>query len=91
MKTDLFVNLKNKLLFLIPFENKPRKKKFNNFGRFIYSKYPIEKSFQTNVKELPELLKTNKEIFLGNHVMGCNFKNIKFFDTRKTHHFINEP
>ena len=42
-------------------------------------KYSIEKTLQKKVEDLPELLKTNVELILGNHDVGCDIKNIKIF------------
>jgi metallophosphoesterase superfamily enzyme len=53
-------------------------------GDLFHSKYSIDKTLQKKVEDLPELLKTNVELVLGNHDVGCNIKNIKIFDIRKT-------
>jgi len=62
-------------------------------GDLFHSKYSIDKTLQKKVENLPELLKTNVELVLGNHDAGCNIKNIKIFDIRKTKNitFSHEP
>ena len=62
-------------------------------GDLFHSKYSIDKILQKKVEDLPELLKTNVELVLGNHDIGCNIKNIKIFDIRKTKNitFSHEP
>ena len=62
-------------------------------GDLFHSKYSISKSLQRKVEGLPELLKTNVELVLGNHDIGCNIKNIKIFDIKKTNNIIfsHEP
>ena len=62
-------------------------------GDLFHSKYSINKTLQKKVEDLPELLKTNVELVLGNHDVGCNIKNIKIFDIRKTKNitFSHEP
>ena len=62
-------------------------------GDLFHSKYSIDKTLQKKVEDLPELLKTNVELVLGNHDVGCNIKNIKIFDIRKTKNitFSHEP
>jgi len=52
-------------------------------GDLFHSKYSISKSLQKKVEDLPEQLKTNVELVLGNHDVGCNIKNIKILDIRK--------
>ena len=62
-------------------------------GDLFHSKYSIDKTLQKKVEDLPELLKTNVELVLGNHDVGCDIKNIKIFDFKKTKHitFSHEP
>ena len=62
-------------------------------GDLFHSKYSIDKTLQKKVEELPELLKTNIELILGNHDVGCDIKNIKIFDIRKSKNIIfsHEP
>ena len=62
-------------------------------GDLFHSKYSIDKTLQKKVEDLPELLKTNVELILGNHDVGCDIKNIKIFDIRKTKYitFSHEP
>jgi len=62
-------------------------------GDLFHSKYSIDKTLQKKVENLPELLKTNVELILGNHDVGCDIKNIKIFDIRKTKNitFSHEP
>ena len=62
-------------------------------GDLFHSKYSIDKTLQKKVEDLPELLKTNVELVLGNHDVGCDIKNIKIFDFKKTKNitFSHEP
>jgi len=62
-------------------------------GDLFHSKYSICKNLQKKVEDLPELLKTNVELVLGNHDVGCDIKNIKIFDIRKSKNitFSHEP
>ena len=62
-------------------------------GDLFHSKYSISKTLQKKVEDLPELLKTNVELVLGNHDVGCNIKNIKIFDIKKSKNitFSHEP
>ena len=62
-------------------------------GDLFHSKYSISKTLQKKVEDLPEQLKTNVELVLGNHDVGCNIKNIKIFDIRKIKNitFSHEP
>ena len=55
-------------------------------GDLFHSKYSVGKTLQKKVEDLPELLKTNVELVLGNHDEGCDIKNIKIFDIKKTNH-----
>ena len=58
-----------------------------------HSKYSIDKTLQKKVEELPEQLKTNIELVLGNHDEGCDIKNIKLLNIKKTKNitFSHEP
>ena len=58
-------------------------KKLIILGDLFHSKYSISKTLQKRVEDLPEQLKTNVELVLGNHDVGCNIKNIKILDIRK--------
>ena len=58
-------------------------KKLIILGDLFHSKYSTDKTLQKKVEDLPELLKTNVELVLGNHDVGCDIKNIKIFDIRK--------
>ena len=62
-------------------------------GDLFHSKYSIGKSLQKKVEDLPELLNTNVELVLGNHDVGCEIKNIKILDIKKTKHitYSHEP
>ena len=62
-------------------------------GDLFHSKYSISKTLQKKVEDLPEQLKTNVELVLGNHDVGCHIKNIKIFDIRKNENitFSHEP
>ena len=57
-------------------------------GDLFHSKYSIEKTLQKKMEDLPELLKTNIELVLGNHDVGCDIKNIKVFDIKTTKNII---
>ena len=52
-------------------------------GDLFHSKYSISKTLQKRVEDLPEQLKINVELVLGNHDVGCNINNIKILDIRK--------
>ena len=62
-------------------------------GDLFHSKFSIDKTLQKNVEDLPRLLKTNVELVLGNHDVGCNIKNIKILNNIKTKNivFSHEP
>ena len=62
-------------------------------GDLFHSKYSIDKTLQKKVEDLPELLKTNVELVLGNHDIGCKIKNLKVFDIKKIKNIIlsHEP
>ena len=62
-------------------------------GDLFHSKYAIDKNLQKKVEDLPELLKTNVELILGNHDEGCDIKNLKILNIRKTKNIIfsHEP
>ena len=62
-------------------------------GDLFHSKYAIDKTLQQKVEELPKLLKTNVELVLGNHDVGCDIKNLETFNIRKTKNIIfsHEP
>ena len=62
-------------------------------GDLFHSKYSIDKTLQKKVEDLPEILKTNVELILGNHDVGCDIKNIKIFKIRKSKNitFSHEP
>ena len=62
-------------------------------GDLFHSKYSIDKTLQKKVENLPEILKTNVELILGNHDLGCNIKNIKIYDIKKNKNitFSHEP
>jgi len=68
-------------------------KKLIILGDLFHSKYSTDKTLQKKVEDLPEILKTNIELVLGNHDLGCTIKNIKIFDIRKTKNIIfsHEP
>ena len=59
-------------------------KKLIILGDLFHSKYSTDKTLQKKVEDLPEILKTNVELVLGNHDLGCDIKNIKIVDIRKT-------
>ena len=62
-------------------------------GDLFHSKFSIDKTLQKKVDDLPELLKTNVELVLGNHDIGCKIKNLKVFDIKKIKNIIlsHEP
>jgi len=62
-------------------------------GDLFHSQYSIDKPLQKQVEDLPDVLKTNVELVLGNHDVGCDIKNIKIVDIRKTKNitFSHEP
>ena len=62
-------------------------------GDLFHSKYSIGKTLQKKMEDLPEILKTNIELVLGNHDVGCDIKNIKVFDIKTTKNIIysHEP
>ena len=62
---------------------KYRPEKLIILGDLFHSKYSIGKTLQKKVEDLPELLKTNVELVLGNHDEGCDIKNIKIFDIKR--------
>jgi len=62
-------------------------------GDLFHSKYSIDKTLQKKVENLSEVLKTNVELVLGNHDVGCKISNIKVFDIKKNKNIIfsHEP
>ncbi len=68
-------------------------KKLIILGDLFHSKFSIDKTLQKKVEDLPELLKTNVELVLGNHDIGCKIKNLKVFDIKKIKNIIlsHEP
>ena len=62
-------------------------------GDLFHSRYSIDKTLQKKVEDLPELLETNIELILGNHDVGCDIKNLKISNIRKTKNlsFSHEP
>ena len=62
-------------------------------GDLFHSKFSINKTLRKKVEDLPELLKTNVELVLGNHDIGCKIKNLKVFDIKKIKNIIlsHEP
>ena len=62
-------------------------------GDLFHSKFSIDKTLQKKVEDLPILLKTNIELVVGNHDVGCNIKNIKILNNIKTKNifFTHEP
>ena len=57
-------------------------------GDLFHSKYSISKTLKKKIEDLPELLKTDVELVLGNHDIGCNIRNIKIFDVKKNKNII---
>ena len=70
-----------------------RPEKLIILGDLFHSRFSIDKTLQKKVEDLPELLKTNIELILGNHDVGCDIKNFKIFNIRKTKNlsFSHEP
>ena len=68
-------------------------KKLIILGDLFLSKFSIDKTLQKKVEDLPELLKTNVELVLGNHDIGCKIKNLKVFDIKQIKNIIlsHEP
>ena len=68
-------------------------KKLIILGDLFHSKYSIDKTLKKKVEDLPKLLNTNVELVLGNHDVGCEIKNFKVFDIKKTKNitFSHEP
>ena len=62
-------------------------------GDLFHSKYSIGEILKQKIEDLPGLLKTKVELVLGNHDTGCDTKNIKTFDFKKTKNIIysHEP
>ena len=62
-------------------------------GDLFHSKYSIGKTLKKRVEDLPVILKTNIELVRGNHDEGCDIKNIKIIDIKKTKNitFSHEP
>ena len=62
-------------------------------GDLFHSKYSIGSTLKEKVEELPRTLKTNVELILGNHDVGCNIENIKIYDIKKNKNitFSHEP
>ncbi len=62
-------------------------------GDLFHSRFSIDKTLQTKVENLPGLLKTSVELVLGNHDVGCDFKNLKILNISKTKNIIlsHEP
>ncbi len=70
-----------------------RPEKLIILGDLFHSSFSIDKTLQKKIEDLPELLKTNIELILGNHDVGCDIKNLKIFNIRKTKNlsFSHEP
>ena len=62
--------------------------KLTILGDLFHSKFSIDKILQKKVEDLPILLKTNVELILGNHDVGCNIKNIKILNNIKTKNIV---
>jgi len=62
-------------------------------GDLFHSRFSIDKTLQTKVEDLPGLLKTNIELVLGNHDVGCDIKNFKILNISKSKNIIlsHEP
>ena len=62
-------------------------------GDLFHSKYSINETLQKKVEDLPGILKTNVELVLGNHDVGCNIKKIKILNIKKIKNitFSHEP
>ena len=57
-------------------------------GDLFHSKFSIDKTLKKKVEDLPEQLKTDVELVLGNHDLGCDIKNLKILNVRKTKNII---
>jgi len=62
-------------------------------GDLFHSKYSINETLKKKVEDLPRIIKTNVELVLGNHDVGCNIKNIKILNIKKIKNitFSHEP
>ena len=62
-------------------------------GDLFHSKYSIDETLQKKIEDLPGLLNIKVELIRGNHDAGCNIKNIKIYDIKKTKNitFSHEP
>ena len=62
-------------------------------GDLFHSKYSISKMLRKKIEILPEILRTEIELIVGNHDKGCKVANIRFLDIKKTKNFIfsHEP
>jgi DNA ligase-associated metallophosphoesterase len=83
----------NNFIRIIKLVKKYNPEKLIILGDLFHSKFSIDKTLQKKVEDLPELLKTNVELILGNHDAGCEIKNFKISDIRKTKNisFSHEP
>ena len=68
-------------------------KKLTILGDLFHSKYSISEALRNKVEILPEILKIEIELIVGNHDIGCEIKNILFLDIKKTKNLIfsHEP
>ena len=83
---DNFARIKNIL-------KKHSPEKLIILGDLFHSKYSINETLQKKVEDLPGNLKTDVELVLGNHDVGCNIKNIKILNIKKIKNIIfsHEP
>ena len=68
--------------------NKYNPEKLIILGDLFHSKFSIDKTLKKKVEDLPEQLKTDVELVLGNHDLGCDIKNLKILNVRKTKNII---
>ena len=68
-------------------------KKLIILGDLFHSKYSISKTLINKVQGLPEKLKIEIELIVGNHDIGCKIENIELLDFKKTKNLIlsHEP
>ncbi len=57
-------------------------------GDLFHSKYSISEPLKRKVELLAETLKIKIELIVGNHDSGCDVKNIRFLNFKKSNNFI---
>ena len=83
---DNLSRIKKLVIYLKP-------KKLIILGDLFHSKYSISETLRNQVEILPKILKTEIELILGNHDLGCKIKNITLLENKTTKNFIfsHEP